>query len=171
MDAKLEKYYDGELSWLGRWWVERRLAASAEMRRELARLERLSELVREAESRSVAPDLWPAIEGQLSCEPAGRDPIRADASTWRPALGWLGPLRLPAGAFALAAAALLALVRGDAWWGADASSGSPVGVVRWIDTGSRSVLVIEDETGRGATLVWVLDPEPQAGEAGPQGEG
>lgn len=171
MDAKLQAYYDGELSWLGRWRVERRLAASAELRRELARLQRLSELVRAAEAAAPEPDLWPEIAGRLSREPEGGDPIRTHADPLRPAFGWLGPRLKPAGAFAVAAVALFALVRGDAWWGADPSSGSSSGVVRWIDSGSRSVLVIEDEAGRGATLVWVLDPEPPGGQPGPQGAG
>ncbi len=171
MDSKLQAYYDGELSRLGRWWIERRLAASAELRRELAALTRLSELVRESEAPVEDPDLWPAIAGQVSREAPGGGPIRAVGDAGSPRFPWLAPLLRPAGALAVAAAAALALVRGDAWWGGEVRPERSGGVVRWIDSGSRSVLVFEDEAGGGATLVWVLDSEPQSGRPDPQGAG
>jgi anti-sigma factor RsiW len=171
MDAKLQAYYDGELSRLGSWLFERRLAASASLRSQLAELSQLSQLVRGAEAAGAEPDFWPSIARELERDAVPRQRESSIERDSDAPLAWVVALLKPAGVVAVAAAAVLALVRGDGLWGASARSRDSGGVVRWIDSGSRSVMVIEDESGRGATLVWVLDAEPSDGDAPLQGEG
>jgi hypothetical protein len=171
MDAKLQAYYDGELSRFGRFWFERRLAASADLRREFAQLQQLTQLVRGAEEAGGEPDFWPAIANELARDRNAAQREAGDTSPATSPLAWVAALLKPVGVVAVAATAVLALVRGDGWWGSSARSADPGGVVRWIDSGTRSVMVIEDESGRGATLVWVLDAEPEEGDASHQGEG
>jgi anti-sigma-K factor RskA len=144
-ERALLAYHDGELRGWGRWRFERRLARSPELRRELAVLARLGELVRESEAQAPAPDLWEAIEQRL---PAA-DARRAEAERAGGGLGaWLGSRLRPLGAVAAAAAAAalaFVLLSGDNPTG---------GVVRWMDSGGKSVMVLEG--GEGVTIIWVL---------------
>lgn len=70
---ELMAYYDGELTWWGRWRFERRLRSSADLRQDLAELKNLSTWVREIESDihsgqepTETPDLWSEIGPALS---------------------------------------------------------------------------------------------------------
>ena len=70
---ELMAYYDGELTWWGRWRFERRLRSSADLRQDLAELGNLSTWVREIESDvhsgqepTEMPDLWSEIGPALS---------------------------------------------------------------------------------------------------------
>ncbi len=160
LDAKgwdaLQAYHDGELRGLTRWRFERRVRSSPALRRELEALARVGDLVRESAVRGPGPDLWDRIEQRLP----GLDPRRAEAEqrVGRLAPGsWLRPM----GAVAVAAAAALAavLVLTDA----------PVpqgGVVRWIDAGGRSVMLLEDDGESGVTIIWVLEGAAEGASKG-----
>jgi anti-sigma factor RsiW len=148
-EETLHAYHDGELRGLARWRFERRLARSPALRRELEALALMRELVREDEAAAPAPDLWEGIARRLPAEPA-------QDRGWAPAGGWW--LR-PLGAVAVAAAAALVfvLVSGD--------NAAP-GVVRWIDSGERNVVVLEGD--EDVTIIWVLGADAAAspGEGG-----
>jgi hypothetical protein len=63
------------------------------------------------------------------------------------------PLGLrPLGAAAVAVAALLAVYVG--WFDSPASEG---GVVRWMDSEGRPVIVLESDAEAGVTIIWLLD--------------
>ena len=151
--------HDGELRGLARWRFERTLARSPELQRELESLRRLRALAVEADRAADAPDLWqgiarrlPALDAQRAGDVAGSD--RARETRW-PA-GWLEPL----GALT-AAAAIATLV--FALWSSDTAESS---VVRWIDSGDRSVVVLEGDDE--VTIIWVLG---RAAEGAAQGGG
>jgi anti-sigma-K factor RskA len=154
-ETALHAYHDGELTRWGRWRFERRLARSPELRRELEALARVRELVRASEAREPTPDLWGGIERRLP----SADARRAEAESARGGLGaWLGsPLRSLGAAAAAAAAAALAFVL--------LSSDNPTaGVVRWMDSGGRNVMVLEGD--EEVTIIWVIGLE-----AGPSSGG
>ena len=69
---KLHAYHDGELGGLARWRFERRLRRSPQLRRDLAALARIGELVCESEMRASEPDLWDRIEQRLPALDARR---------------------------------------------------------------------------------------------------
>jgi anti-sigma-K factor RskA len=141
---ELHAYHDGELSGLARWRFERRLRRSEGLRRELAELARLGALVRAAEAPAPGPDLWDRIEQRLPAV----DAQRAEESGGRRAsLGWW---MAPAGAMAATALAALAV-----WWGPADAPVERAGVVRWMDSGGRSVMVLEGDAD--TTIIWVLD--------------
>jgi anti-sigma factor RsiW len=148
-ERALAAYHDGELRGLPRLLLERRLARSPELRRELEALRALRARVRERdEAAPAAPDLWPGIEARLAQAPS---PVLR-----RPPL----PRRLvaPVGAFAAAAAAAaLALV----YLGPEPAGQG--GVVRWLDSRGTSVLVLEDDPESGVTVIWLLDGLEEAG--------
>ncbi len=163
-DAKgwqaLQAYHDGELRGLARWRFERRVRRSPALRRELAALARLGDLVRESEVQGRGPDLWERIEQRL---PA-LDARRAEAE---PRLGWLAPgswLR-PLGAVAVAAAAVVAVIVGVT--GEPAPQG---GVVRWLDAGGRSVMLLEDDEDSGVTIIWMLEDATEGASKGGEHE-
>ena len=142
----LHAYHDGELGVLARWRFERRLRRSEQLQRELAALGRVGELVRGNEARASEPDLWDRIEQRLPALDARRaeaaQPARA-APSW-----WLRPV----GAVAVAAVALLAVYVG--WFGAPAPQG---GVVRWMDSEGRPVMVLEADAEADVTIIWLLE--------------
>ena len=147
-EEALQAYYDGELGYWSRRRMRRHLDRSPRLRRELAELEALSGLVLESTSDVVVPDLWTGIARGLAEVDAGRvagEPAapRAAAFEWlfRPAGGGL----LAAGA-AVAALAML-LLSGET---------VPSGVVHWVDSGTRNVMVLDGEGD--VTIIWVLDP-------------
>ncbi len=159
-DAKgweaLQAYHDGELRGLARWRFERRARRSPVLRRELEVLVRLGDRVRESEVRGPGPDLWDRIEQRLPVLDARR--AEAEQRVGRLAPGsWLRPMR--AVAVAAAVALLLFLVVPDA----------PVpqgGVVRWIDAGGRSVMLLEDDGESGVTIIWVLEGAAEGASKG-----
>ncbi|MCH2173327.1 hypothetical protein MK489_21345 [Myxococcota bacterium] len=156
----LHAYHDGELSSLARWRFERRLAAAPELRRELRLLRRMREAARNLDAQQPAPDLWDSIAFSLPAEEARRGDEATSVGMpgqWKrgPAGGMSAWLK-PAGALVALALATLWVV--DRVPGA----GGPVrggGVVRWLDTGGRDVMVLEDDARSGTTLIWLLDAE------------
>ena len=164
-ELALHAYHDGELRGLGRWRFERRLARSPALRRELEALTRVRELVRESEELSAAPDLWGAIEQRLPAADARRaeaEAARADGGLLAP-LGWLVRPLGAAAAAAAAAALAFVLLSGDNPTG---------GVIRWMDSGGRSVMVLEGD--EEVTIIWVIGlvdlMDPEAGSAPGGGE-
>jgi len=141
---RLHAYHDGELGALARWRFEWRLRRSPQLRRELAALARVGELVCESELRASEPDLWDRIEQRL---PA-LDARRAEAAQPTRAVWWLRPV----GAAAVAVAALLVVYAG--WFGSPAPQ---AGVVRWMDSEGRPVMVLEADAEADVTIIWLLE--------------
>lgn len=165
----LEAYHDGELSALARWRFERRLARAPGLQRELRFLQRVREAAREIDATHPAPDLSDAIALRLSSEDARRAEARSNLQVRRIWIRWAaaGPAAWikPAGALAALALAIL--------WAMDWAPGAvaPVhggGVVRWLDSGGRDVMVLEDDAKSGTTLIWLLDADvsPEASMGG-----
>ena len=155
----LHAYHDRELRGLARWWFERRLARSPELQRELENLRRLRALAYEADRAADTPDLWQGIARRLPALDAQRAGGGAEAETAREPTGparWLEPLG------ALSAAAVTAALV-FVLWSSDTADSS---VVRWIDTGDRNVVVLEDDDE--VTIIWVLG---RAAEGAAQGGG
>jgi len=158
----LSAYYDGELRGLARWRLERRLRREPDLRSELAALERVGNLVRVAEAAPQA-DLWDRIELRLPAIDARRGEARAQggeagaspASWWRP----LG---------AVAATAVLVMA---VYAGLSGRSPAPVagGVVRWMDSGGRSVLVVDDAES-DVTIIWLLEDAAEGAAQGGSGD-
>jgi anti-sigma factor RsiW len=146
--ARLHAYHDGELGRWSRWRLERRLRRDPRLRRELAQLERLGALVREAAPAAGTPDLWDGIARRL---PAAAEPA--------PGFGGLSWLR-PAASAAAAAAAVAAVV----WLAWPEGAAPPGGAVRWIDSGGRPMLVLDQGVDADVTIIWMLDgPAERAG--------
>ena len=149
----LHAYHDGELTVLQHWWFERRLRGSSRLRAQLRELRKLTALTRASDGCQPSVDLWDRIALRL---PA-LDAQRAESGE-RPGAAWA----LPAGYFrplvavGVTAALALALFLGTI---EDAIQATP-GMIRWLDTGGRSVMVLEQEAG--TTIVWLLD-SPQEG--------
>ena len=143
---EIAAYHDGELRGLARWRFERRLRRSPRLRREVESLSRLGDLVRASEARASEPDLWDRIEQRLHAVDARRADDERPSRVLAP---WL--LR-PLGAVAVATAALLAVYVGV--FRAPAPSG---GVVRWMDSGGRPVMVLEEDAEAQMTIIWLLD--------------
>lgn len=163
-ERALHAYHDGELRGFARWRFERRLARSPELRRELEALALMRELVREGESRVPTPDLWEGISQRLPPAEGARSARIGDRET-RERRGGFGPLAWlvrPLGAAAVVAAVALvfALVSSD--------NAAP-GVVRWIDSGDRSVMVLEGD--EEVTIIWVLGDASTPPRQGGAGEG
>jgi anti-sigma factor RsiW len=138
----LNAYRDGELSRFARWRFERRLRRSPELQRELAALSRIGNWVRANEVDAPGgADLWDRIALRLPAI----DARRAEAGDERSGLGWLA---WP-GAFASVA---LAAVFAYQWLAAPPPN--RIGVVRWVDSGPRDVMVIE--AAPDTTIVWVF---------------
>ena len=152
-ERRLHAYHDGELGRLARWRFERRLARSPVLREELRALDWLGDLARETDVEAPPPDLWEQIEMRLPA--AGARRAEAGEKT-RSSFWWMGP------AGAVVAAGLVAIALAFGGLSGDTSGG---GVVRWMDGGPRSVLVLEEDT---ATIIWMLD-EPDADEASARG--
>jgi anti-sigma factor RsiW len=170
----LNAYHDGELSGLRRWLFERRLLRSPRLRAELEELKRLAHWVQGAGVQPPSVDVWddialrlPAIDAQPHEQrqrpheqrqrPEGQrprpegQPQRRDEWRVRRGTDWLAAYSRPLAAVAVTAALALALFLGIM---EDAAPPTP-GIIRWLDTGGRSVMVLEDEGG--ATIVWLLD--------------
>lgn len=154
-EVTLQAYHDGELGSWARWRFERRLARSPELRRELAALAALGDLVRESGAAVATPDLWPEIARRLPAV----DAERAEAA-WaerRPGLRerYLKPIGAVMAAGALAAALAIALLSRET---------APSGVVNWVDGGGRDVMVLDGEGD--VTVIWVFDPVTEGASRG-----
>jgi hypothetical protein len=138
----LQAYHDGELSGLARWWLERRLRRSPALRAELAALGRVGDWVRDAHVEEAGPDLWDSIALRLPAV----DARRAEAvAARRPSLGWLA---VPGVVVSAAIAAVLAFYE-------FAPAPPEEGVVRWLDSGGRDVMVLEADPD--TTIIWIFD--------------
>jgi len=153
----LHAYHDGELDWLSRWWWGRRIARSQRLRHELEQLTELGDWIRESESERN-PELWDRIAMRLPAI----DSARAENSGAEPGLvpesldqspGWLEnwtgfrPILAAVATAAVAVVVALGTI-GDV-------PGQRPGAVRWLDTGGRSVIVLDNP--EAATIVWVLE--------------
>lgn len=140
---RLHAYADDELSGFARWRFERRLRRSPQLQRDLAELVRIGDWVRDADVGGSGPDLWDRIALHL---PAA-DARRAERAAERPGLGWLA---WPGAVASAVVAAVLV-----AQW-LTPSTPPRIGVVRWLDSGPRDVMVLE--AAPDTTIVWVIGP-------------
>ncbi len=177
----LNAYHDGELSGLRRWIFERQLSRSPRLRADLEELRRLARWVQGAGVQPPSVDVWddialrlPAIDAQSAEQRqshaeqrqshaeqpqsraehpqrlAGHPQRRDERREWR-GMGWLAAYSRPLTAAAVATALALALFLGIM---EEAAPPTP-GIIRWLDTGGRSVMVLEDQGD--VTIVWLLD--------------
>jgi hypothetical protein len=146
--SDLQAYHDRELSGFARWRFERRLRRSPALRRELEALARVGEWVRDSHVEAPGPDLWDAIALRLPASDAQRaegERRRTPAWDGPSGLGWLA---WPG----VVTAAVLVVVALD-WFAPEAPPAE--GVVRWLDSGGRDVMVLEG--GPDTTIIWVFD--------------
>jgi anti-sigma factor RsiW len=157
-ESELYAYHDGELSSFRRWRIRRRLARDPDAQRELVWLAESRALLREHAVEESAPDLWDAISAGLPSGAPGqasRDPQAEAGSVSTGGVGaWLGSRSRWLAPALAAAAAVVALTFG--LQGGDAPDGRSV---RWLDTGGRAAMVLQDD--REATIIWVLDAPGQ----------
>ena len=159
----LNAYHDGELSGLRRWIFERRLARSPGLRVELEALNQLTRCVQGLAQPPPSVDVWDEIAIHLpaiDALPEGQRHRGAEQRGWR-GMDWLAAYSRPLAAVGAAVALALALFLGIM------EDGAPQipGVIRWLDTGGRSVIVLEDQ--EDVTIVWLLDAlEEGASEGG-----
>ena len=166
----LNAYHDGELSGLRRWIFERRLSRSPKLRVELEALKRLARWVQALDPQPPSVDVWddialrlPALDAQADGQQQkrGEQWQRRAEQRERGRMDWLAAYSRPVAAVAVTAALALALFLGIM---EDAAPPTP-GIIRWLDTGGRSVMVLEDQGD--TTIVWLLDaPEDEASEGG-----
>ena len=156
-ERALHAYHDGELRGFARWRFERRLVRRPALRRELQALSELGALLREQAAAAAGPELWNRIALRLPAEDAWRGAAAEERVTARH-LGWLPSLG------AAAAALVVAAVVAQQWTPAPALERA--GVVRWMDSRGRSVMVLEDDERNEVTIIWLLDGEPAVGAAG-----
>jgi anti-sigma factor RsiW len=140
---RLHAYADGELSGFARWRFERRLRRSPQLQRELAELTRIGDWVRDVQADVPGPDIWDRVAMRLPAI----DARRAERADERPGLGWLA---WP-GAVASAVVAAVVITQ----WLTPATP-SKIGVVRWLDSGQRDVMLLE--AAPDTTVVWVMGP-------------
>ncbi len=155
-ERRLHAYHDGELRGLARWRLERRLARSPALQRELRGLSELGLLLRESAAGAPGPELWDRIALRLPAADARRAAAASERVTPR-RVGWLRPL-------GAAAALAVAAVAAQQWLTAPALE--QAGVVRWMDSRGRSVMVLEEDEGSEVTIIWLLDGGPAGGAAG-----
>ena len=156
-ERALNAYFDGELNPISRWWLARRLARSAELRAELDEIRSLSERVAELGGDGPTVDLWDKIALSLPAADARRREGEVESDT-EIGLGASPRFGRPFFAAAATAALAVAIVLGTI-------GDTPVpdtGVVRWLDAGASSVIVLEDPGE--ATIVWLLE-SPTEGAA------
>ena len=149
---RLHAYADGELSGFARWRFERRLRRSPELQRELAELARIGDWVRESHDESRGADLWDRIALRLPAVDARRAERAAGKRSGLVWLAWPG---------AVASAVVAALL--VAQW-LTPPTPSRIGVVRWLDSGPRDVMVLQ--AAPDTTIVWVIGPP---GKRAPRG--
>jgi len=144
----LHAYHDGELSGFQRWRFERALRRSPGLRAELDSLSALGRLLRDQDAGEPSPDLWGAIALRLPAVDARRAEAAEAPPVWSLPSWWIKPI----GAVAATAAVAMVAFYGGFFAEAPAAAG---GVVRWIDSGERSVMVLDDDPD--TTIIWVLD--------------
>jgi anti-sigma-K factor RskA len=157
-ERALHAYHDGELRGFARWRFERRLARSPELQRELRGLAELGDLLREQTSQAGAADLWDRIALRLPAENARQ--AEAQAGVSRPGLGWLPRLG------AVTAAVVVAAIAAQQWLATPAHEPLQAGVVRWMDSRGRSVMVVEEGPQSEVTIIWLLDGGPSGAGSG-----
>jgi anti-sigma factor RsiW len=154
----LHAYHDGELSGLARHRFERQLRRQPALRAELSALSGLGERLRALDAEGPSPDLWDDIALRLPAIDARKADSTHPAPRRRFSLAWL---LQPAGAYAAVAVAVLAVAAVLMW----PKVPQPSRVVRWLDGGGRSVMVIDDVPR--TTIIWVLDaPIDEASRGG-----
>jgi len=180
---QLHRYHDGELAGFERTLFERRLRRSEALQNELAALQNVSQWIERADFEDASlggqspasPDLWasiasalPAIDAQVEDERASATarptPVPVARGSWFGLPGWV------VGTGALAAAAIVALAVVIRLPGSETPEpiaqavpavvapvvASNAGVVRYIDSGDASVMVIEDAAA-DMTIVWMME--------------
>jgi anti-sigma factor RsiW len=142
-EQKLMAYHDGELSWASRWLLGRTLRRDASARAELELWGEVGEVLRKEVGEEAGPDLWPEISDRLRAteEKDARPPHRG----WN----WRWP------ELAVGVAAGLAI----GWWALVSGSVSGEESIRWLDSGGKTVMVLQDDAE--ATIIWVPGPEPE----------
>jgi anti-sigma factor RsiW len=156
-EAKLHAYHDGELSGLARRRFERRLRGSPQLQHELQSLADIGVQLREIDADAEAPDLWEQLAPRLRAIDARRQQPAADAPS-RSGLVWSWLWR-PAGV--VAAATVVVAIAVGLLWPEAAERGR---VVRWIDGGGRSVMVLDSDPD--TTIIWMLDGVAEAASRG-----
>jgi anti-sigma factor RsiW len=149
----LERFRDGELSFWARRRVERALRRDPALRRQLAALDSIGTLLREADAELETPDLWAGIRLRLVQEDARREAAAGESPSWLEA--WRRPIRVAAlGAVAAGSIALALLLTPEATTPPSVRP-APPGSVRWIDARGNPMMVLRDD--REATIIWVPD--------------
>ena len=174
---QLHRYHDGELAGFELWRFERLLRGSDALQSELAAMRSLSEQLGQSGfdgDATNSPDLWasiasalPAIDAQVDDERA-RGAVRPREPVAEERAGFFG---LPIANWAVGSAVLAALAvmlllpTTPPPLGGDTATmrgiapvvvASPAGTVRYLDSGGRSVMVIED-SAESMTIVWMMD--------------
>lgn len=142
----LDGLHDGELDGPERQRVQQHLDQCPRCRRDLASLEAVGGFVRAAIAGAPEPDFWSGIERQL---PRPRVPVRRAPLRRR----WMRPLGA-ASAVAAAAAVVLSVVETPIPVSSDSGAR---GVVRSVYSHDRPVLVLEGETAKEPTIIWLMD--------------
>ena len=156
-ERALHAYHDGELRGFSRWRFERRLGRSPALQRELRGIAELGGLLREREAQAPGPELWERIALRLPAADARRE-AELEARMRARRLGWLAPL----GA-AVATLVVAALIAEQLLMPAVTER---AGVVRWMDSRGRSVMVLEEDEQNATTVIWLLDGEQSVGTEG-----
>ena len=111
--------------------------------------------LRAIDAQGVAPDLWEQIARRLPDLDAERSAL-APARAVQRGLSWLVRPAAALAAAGAAAAVVLALL-----WPV---TPEPARVVRWIDGGGHSVLVLEEDPD--TTIIWVIDAPVEGASRG-----
>jgi len=157
--VKLHAYHDGELSGLARRRFERRLRGSPRLQHELQSLAEIGVQLREIDADAEAPDLWEQLAPRLRAIDARGQQPAADAPS-RAGVVWSWLWR-PAGVVAAATVTVAIAVGVGLLWPEAAERGR---VVRWIDGGGRSVMVLDNDPD--TTIIWMLDGFGEAASRG-----
>jgi anti-sigma factor RsiW len=155
----LDGFHDGELGTFERWRVQRHIAGCGSCRDELASLAQLGGWVRVAVSDAPAPESWDAIAPRLPVRVAV--PERAGMRSVPSRRRWLPPIGVAAAAAAFAGTFLV--TTSDS--GHLASLRAASGVVRSIYAKERQVMVLEADSSRDSTIIWLMD---EVGEQSPE---
>jgi hypothetical protein len=154
MRSNLEAYHDRELSWWRRRLMEGRVRRSPRLQRELELLQEMSAAALSVDAAVASPDLWDDISGRLGAIDADRQSHRASAAA--PAREPFGSLSAlfgwkPMGLAVAAGATALAI---GLWNSSGTVAADPNdGVLRYLDTGGQSVIVVDDPD---VTIIWLI---------------
>ena len=164
-ERALHAYHDGALRGRARRRFERALERDPALGRELGLLRAVGVLAREVDAEAETPDLWDQIALRLPAEEARRAEERERREpAWRTRLfGSRGRRLVSLGTVVAAALMALLLTRFLATPEMGFAKG---GVVRWVDSGGRSIMVVEDDGQTGATLIWLLDTATEGAALG-----